>query len=515
MASEIIIMRGRHVLTDPRLKAAGLIGDGAVAIVDGLVAETGVFRDLDAKYPGARVLGDGTQLLLPGLVDAHSHGRGLSPIQKGVRNDFLENAMFDWAYMPVLPPELTAGLCAWRHLRGGCTTLHHNGFDDDGPEGARRAKTAIRTYLASGLRLAFSPGIRDESKLVMGGPAFLETLPAELAGRVRHLVEFDREAAIETYLALFEELHETFDGPETRILLAPCWAHGASEGFLRRVRDASDAHGGTMVHMHLLQSPVHKGWGLRRHGGSTVAWLRDQGLLDRRTAYGHAIWVTQADIAMMGDGGVSVTTHPSCNFHMRNGITPVMAMRAAGVNVAMGMDDKTINDDEDAVMEVRMMHKVHRLSTFDLAAAPMDAYEALETATLNAARAIGFDRELGALVPGQKGDAILVDTTRVARDPWIDPGFDPVEAFVERALGSDVRTVVVGGRVCVEDGVVTSIDVDGLCREVRAFCEKGLSPEQRARADLMAEVKPHVQRWYAGWETGLVDAPIYRVNSAA
>src|SRR5204862_2682958 len=105
---------------------------------------TGSFTDVAPKYPGARVIGDGTQLLMPGLVDAHSHGRGLSPIQKSVRNDFLENALFDCAYMPILPPELTAGICALRHLRSGCTLLHHNGFDDDGVQGARRAHIAIK-----------------------------------------------------------------------------------------------------------------------------------------------------------------------------------------------------------------------------------------------------------------------------------------------------------------------------------------------------------------------------------
>lgn len=512
--TKTLVLRGKHVLTDPRLKEAGLIPDGAVAIEDGLVAATGPFAAIRERYPDATVKGDGTQLLLPGIVDAHSHGRGLSPIQKGVHNDFLENALFDWAYGAALPPELTAGLCAWRHLRSGSTTLHHNGFDDDGPEGAKRAHAAIRTYLATGLRLAFSPGIRDESKLVMGGEEFLQSLPGNLAGRVRHIVEIDRESVIEEYIGLFEDLYGSYNGAETRILLAPSWAHGASEELLRRVRETSDAHGSTMVHMHLLQSPVHKAWGLRRHGGSTVAWLREQGLLDRRTAYGHAIWVTEADIEMMGEAGVTVTTHPSCNFHMRNGITPVMALRAAGVNVAMGMDDKTINDDEDAVMEVRMMHKVHRLSTFRLPTRPMDAYEALETATLNGAQAAGFEGEVGALLPGWKADAILVDLDRVERDPWLDPAFDPVEGFVERAMGTDVHTVVIGGKVCVEDHAVTSMDVEALVREVRAFCDKGLTAEHRARADLLAAVKPHAQAWYAGWEKGLVDSPIYSVNSA-
>ncbi len=265
------------------------------------------------------MLGDGTQLLLPGLVDAHSHGRGMSPIQKGVFNDFLENCLLDWAYMPLLPPELTAGVCAWRHLRSGCTTLHHNGFDDDGPEGARRAHGAIKTYLDSGIRLAFSPGLRDESKLVMGGDGFLETLPAELRAPASKMVKFDRDALVDGYFELFEDLYSKYNGADTQILLAPCWAHGASEDFLRRVKDTSDAHGNTIVHMHLLQSPVQKTWGLRRNNGRpTVQWLHELGLMDRRMAFGHAIWVTEDDIALMGRQQVTVTTHPSCNFHMRN-----------------------------------------------------------------------------------------------------------------------------------------------------------------------------------------------------
>jgi len=217
-----------------------VIPAGAVVIVDGTIRETGPFAAIAPKYPDIGVIGDGTQLLMPGLVDAHSHGRGLSPIQKGVRNDFLENALFDWAYMPVLPPELTAAICALRHLRSGCTLLHHNGFDDDGVEGARRAHIAIRTYLSTGIRLAFSPGVRDESKLAMGGEEFIETLPPDLRVGARPFVFFDKEALADSYFRLFDELYDTYNNKDTRILLAPCWAHGASEAFLRRVRAKAD-----------------------------------------------------------------------------------------------------------------------------------------------------------------------------------------------------------------------------------------------------------------------------------
>jgi 5-methylthioadenosine/S-adenosylhomocysteine deaminase len=508
-----MILRGAYLITDARLGAAGVVRDGAVAITGDTIIEIGPFAELQPKYPGFRILGDGRQLVLPGLVDAHSHGRGLSPIQKGVRNDFLENALFDWARGTVLPPELSAALCAWRHLRSGCTLLHHNGFDDDGDEGARRAHVAIRTYLAAGIRLAFSPGVRDESKLVMGGEEFVATLPAELGDAVRPLVFFDKEAFADDYFRLFDELYEAYDGDDTKILLAPSWAHGASDAFMRRVRAVADRRSGVMIHMHLLQSPVHKAWGRRRHKKPTVFWLDDLGLVAEDCAYGHAIHVTEPEIALMGRRRVTVTSHPSCNFHMRNGITPVMPLRAAGVNVAMGLDDKTINDDEDAVMELRMMHKVHRLDTYELTNPPLGAYEALEIATVNGAKAAGFAGRTGALLPGMKADAILVDLDRVARDPWIDPQFDIADAFVERAMGSDVATVVVGGKLVIEDRRPLTIDVDGLYREIRAFCAKGLTPEQRARADLLARIKPHAQDWYAGWHDGLVDRPFYRVNS--
>ena len=511
--TETIIMRGAYAIIDPRLGPQSVIPAGAVAITDGTVAKTGPFAAIAPKYPDARVVGDGTQLLMPGLVDAHSHGRGLSPIQKGVRNDFLENALFDWAYMPILPPELTAAICALRHLRSGCTLLHHNGFDDDGPEGARRAHAAIRTYLSTGIRLAFSPGVRDESKLAMGGEEFVETLPPDLREAARPFVFFDKEAFADEYFRLFDELYDTYNNADTRILLAPCWAHGASEAFLHRVRAKADERGGVMIHMHLLQSPVQKAYGLRRHGKPTVFWLDDLGLIDSNVAFGHAIHVTEAEIELMGRRGVSVTSHPSCNFHIRNGITPVMPLRAAGVNVAMGLDDKTINDDEDAVMELRMMHKVHRLHTFELTAPALSAYEALEIATTNGAKAAGFAGEVGALLPGMKGDAILVDLDRVARDPWIDPAFDIAEAFVERALGADVATVVIGGKIVVEDHRPHTIDVDALYREVRAFCAKGLTADQRARADLLAKIKPFVQAWYGSWAQDMVDRPFYSVNS--
>lgn len=511
--SDILIMRGRHAVTDARRKAAGVIEDGAIAIQNGAISAVGKYRDIRRQHPGARVLGDGTQLLIPGLIDAHSHGRGLSPIQKGVPTDFLENALFDWAYMPVLPPELTSGLCALRHIRTGCTTLHHNSFDDEGKAGADRAHRSVRTYLETGIRLAFSPSIRPLNRLALDDEAFWRTLPADLKEWSKPLVVFDKRAMEDEYFALFDGLRDAYEGDDTRILLSIAWAHGTTDSLLARTKATAEALGGLQIHMHTLQSPVQKAYGLRAHGKPTLRWLDEFGLVGRNVTYGHSIHVTEDDIALIAEKGASITHHPSCNLHMRNGIAPVMQYLAAGVNVAMGMDDKTVNDDEDAVMEVRMIHKIHRLASFNLTEPAMDAYTALQIATSNAARVCGFEGQVGALLPGMKADAVLVDLGRVARDPWIDPDLDIVEAFVQRALGPDVATVVIGGKVVMEDRILRTIDVDALYREVRDFCAKGLSAEQRTRADTLRRIKPYVQAWYRDWEKPVLRTPFYTINS--
>lgn len=506
-----MILRGRHVVADPRNKA--VIADGAIAIDGGKIVEVGVFEEIKRRHPGARVLGNGKQLLMPGLIDAHSHGRGLSPIQKGAVTDYLENALFDWTTMPVLPPELSSALCALRHIRSGCTTLHHNSFDDEGRTGHERAHASMRTYLKSGIRIVFSPSIRPKNRLALDDEAFWKTLPGDLREWSKPMVFFDRERMEDEYFELFDSLHARYDGADTKILLSVSWAHGTTESYLKKIKDLSEELGGVQIHMHTLQTPVQKAYGLRAHGKPTLRWLDALGYVGRNVTYGHAIHVTEDDIALIAAKGASITHHPSCNLHMRNGVAPIMQYLRAGVNVAMGMDDKTINDDEDAVMELRMIHKIHRLASFDLAEPALDAWTALQMGTVNAARVCGFENELGALLPGMKADAILVDLERIANDPWLDPGLDIVEAFVQRALGADVATVVIAGQPVMEDRKPGTLDVDALYREVREFCSRGLSAEQKARADMMMRIKPYMQAWYRDWEKPVLGTPFYAVNS--
>ena len=186
-------------------------------------------------------------------------------------------------------------------------------------------------------------------------------------------------------------------------------------------------------------------------------------------------------------------------------------MTRRGVNVAMGLDDKTINDDEDAVMELRMLHKLHRVPSYDLTTPPLTAREVLAMGTLNGARALGFAGRLGALTPGLKADAILVDLDRVLDDPWLTGDLDIVEAFMHRAMGADVATAVIGGRVVMEDRRFVTVDVPALYQEIRTAV-KAIGDEQRGRADMLQRLKPYYQRWYQDWLGGETQ-PFYVLNS--
>jgi 5-methylthioadenosine/S-adenosylhomocysteine deaminase len=504
-----LLLRGKYVLTSAQ--APRVLTDAAIRVAGDTVAEVGDWDALRRAHPEARVLGDGRQLILPGLIDAHSHGRAISPVQKGVLNDYLENNLLDWAIMPPFDPELTAALGVVRHVRSGCTTIHHMGFDTEGPKALDQCERAIRTYLDGGIRLAFSPGVRNIDKLVLDSRAFLATLPADLRAFAAPLVDLDSSGMERDYFELFEHLYRKFNSEDTRILLSPSWAQAVTESFLDRTRETSERLGRVPIHMHCLQTPIQKAFSLRRYGRTAIAWLDERGLIGEHVALGHAIWVTDRDIDILAARRASVTSHPSCNLGMRNGLAPVYEMARRGVNVAMGLDDKTINDDEDAVMELRMLHKLHRVPSYELTTPPLSARDVLAMGTLNGARALGFAGRLGALTPGAKADAILVDLDRVLDDPWLTDELDIVEAFLHRAMGADVATAVVGGRVIMEDRAFATVDVPALYREIRRAV-KTIGAEQRRRAEMLQRLKPYYQRWYGEWLGGETQ-PFYVLNS--
>jgi cytosine/adenosine deaminase-related metal-dependent hydrolase len=516
----MLIVAGDHVLTDP---AAGTALADAAVLVDGRrIAALGTLPALRAAHPAAEVIGGAGRLVMPGLIDAHSHGRGLSPIQKGVPYDYLENAFLDWSSMVYLPNDLCAALSAVRHLRMGCTAIHHTGWNDEGPRAPEEAEKAVAAYRQAGIRLAYSPAVRNRNRFVPDEPGFLATLPDDLASFIRPTLTYDAERIEHDYFDLFEFLRERHDADGeggadgmTRVLLAPSWAHGTTERFLTRVRDRAAELGGLPIHIHTLQTPHQRAYGIRAFGKSLLAFLDDLGLVAPNLTLGHAVWLSAADIALLAARGGGITHHASCNLHVRNGIAPVWHMLQEGVRVAMGIDDKSLNDDDDPFQELRLASVLHRVPGFDLGATPaLPASAFLATATVNAATAIGFGARLGRLAPGQLADLLVLDTREMLDDPWTSPDLPIADLVVSRAKGSQVREVVVNGQVVVRDGRVTTLDEAALAQEIRGFVSRhrGAAADP-VRAGQMRALRPYVHAWQAEILRHLdVTEPFYFLN---
>ena len=510
------IVRGKYLITDATLKEKGIVPNGAVYIDKGKIVSVDSFDDIRQKYPEAKIVGSGQELVMPGIIDAHSHGRGISPIQKGVLTDYLENNLLDWAYMPLFPPDVTSALCALRHITNGCTTVHNNGFDIEGDGAYEYAESTIKAYQKTGIRLAYSPGVRNMDRLILDSENFLATLPEDLKQYFNPIAlkdSKDSKKLEDDYFDIFESLFEKFNDSETRIFLSPSWAQACTEDFLFRTQKTSERHGNIPIHMHCVQTPVQKAFSFRKYQKSAIGYLDDLGLLGNSTVLAHAIWVTPEDIQIMAERGVSITTHPSCNLAMRNGLAPIYQMLHCNINVAMGMDDKTINDDEDAIMEMRMLHKLHRVASFDLTSKPIDAFDVMKCATINGAKTLGFGGELGAIAPGMKADIIMLDLDRIYNTPWASDNLNIAEMLMHRGLGSDVKTVIVSGNIVMEDRKIKNIDVPALYEEVRRIGSKGLSERQKKYANMLMRLKPYYQQWYNDWID--VDAqPMYRLHAA-
>ena len=507
------IVYGKYILSDASDTVNGLIKEGAVLVRGERIAEIGTFPELRKKYPQAELLGGTGDFVMPGIIDAHSHGRGISYVQKGIPYDYLENCLFDWVGVPNLPEDLDAQLMAVKHIRNGSTMLHMNKSVDLFDENVfDKAKTSIENYNKVGMRVAYSPGIKDVNALANDDEAFYETLPPKLQKAVRPMVFFDKAAAQDYYIDLFSEMREKLHQDMGNILLGPFWAHGCTDAFYEKIKIVSQKYGAVPMHIHTLQTPHQKAYGEQKYGKSLLAHMDELGIVDSNLVLGHAVYLNESDIACMAERHASITHHPSCNLIMRNGIAPVYEMVQKGVNVALGMDEKQINDDEDALHELRMIFYLHRMSGYELGETPaLTPRQVLSMGTVNGAKIVGMEGRLGALRPGMLADLIVVDMKPIEEDPWISPDADVLNTFIHRVQGRYVKHVMINGDVVMRDRKFTHIDVEGLYREVKEYMDAAYRKEPSGLRKIMMEVKPYYLKWNAG-KVKRSEEVFYRLN---
>lgn len=236
--------------------------------------------------------------------------------------------------------------------------------------------------------------------------------------------------------------------------LAPHAPYTVSPDLYRRVRVLAERRY-VLVVTHVAETQDETRDIQARYGRSPVRHLANLGLVDERLVAAHCVWVDAEEIELLARGRAGVVHNPRCNLKLASGIAPVPDMLRAGVPLALGTDGAASNN------EMQMAALIHKGVRLDPFAVP--AMAVLEMATIGGARALRLDRQIGSLEVGKRADVVIVE---LDKDNLI-PLYDPVSHLAYAVEAADVRTVLVEGRVVLEEGTLMSADETEIRTRVR------------------------------------------------
>ena len=514
MATSLI--RGRYVICEAGTgeSTSHVITDGAVLQRDGVIEAVGAYDDLRDRQVD-EVIGGPRFLVMPGLTNAHHHGRGVSTFQFGTTDGCLETWIVEgWRRRPV-DWRLITLYSAIQMIKSGTTNVMYNHPRTPTDGMVEECERVLDGFSGAGMRTAFSVYYRGQNRVVYhDDEAFLTGLPADLGDEVRRYLGVT-DISEDEYFSFFESFRESH-GPEATgglvsVMLSPSNVQWVSDEFFFRTRELAGQYSAA-VHMHLVESWYQKEYGIRRWGKTPVAHLADLGFLGPELSCAHSVWLTEADIELLADAGTTVCHNPSSNLRLKNGIAPVNAMLAGGVNVAMGTDSTAINDDDDMLQEVRLASKLHRQPGLERPA--LDSHRALRLATANAARPTGFGGRIGVLEPGRYADMVLLDWDAMT-EPYFegtgDSAADAVNAVVYRGKSSHVDTVLINGEVVLAGGRSAKVDEEELASELRQQLASPIDSVTQSTRRMADRLLPFIEQFYSDWSIP-ADGPHYLYN---
>lgn len=390
---------------------------GDIAITGDRISALG--RGLKVK---AEVVIDASHMaVLPGLVNAHTH---LSmTLLRGVADDI---QLMEWLETQIWPIErnLTADDCYAGALLG-CLEMIKSGTTCFADQYFFMEHVA-RAVEEAGLRGVLSYGI----------------------------IEKDDPARRESELRAGEELVKSCQGKANgRVLtmFGPHAAYTCSPECLTRVKELAKQYR-VGIHIHLSESQEEVRQISERYGRRPVEHLEALGFLGPEVLAAHCIWLTDDEIATLRKRGVKPVHNPVSNMKIACGTSPVQKMLAAGIPVALGTDGAASNNSLDMFREMKFAALLGKAHDLDPTALP--AWSVLEMATINGARALGLEKEIGSLEAGKKADLVLVDL----RKPHLTPLHNVASHLVYSVTGGDIDTVIVDGKILMRGRRVLTLD---------------------------------------------------------
>jgi cytosine/adenosine deaminase-related metal-dependent hydrolase len=441
-----------------------IITDGAMMVRDGRIAAIGKTQELEEQWPSEERVDLRGRVVTPGLVNTHVH-----LAQAMIRGCADDMELLDWLgkRVWVLQGNYTeedgrasAELCILEMLRSGTTAFIESmlagryGFDGI-------AEVVIR----SGIRAALS-------KIVMD----VGTYATKDSWMHPGMIE-DRETTMRDTLAMHDKW-EGAGGGRLKVWFGPRTPGGVTPELYREISAlARERNMGVTVHLAEVQAD--REYLKEQYGQRPAEFAEDVGLVGPNVLLVHTVWMDAQDIEILSRTASNVAHNPCSNAKLASGIAPIPEMLAAGVNVGLGTDGGPSDNTYDLVREMRWASYLHKARTLDPLVMPAETV--LEVATINGAKAMGLDEEIGSLEVGKQADFVVFDLDK----PHVTPSIDPVSTLVYAASGTDVDTVVIAGQVVVQDGQVLTLDEERVLRDAR---ERAQEVWQRAGVQ-------HKPRW--------------------
>ena len=439
-----LLIAGGTVLTVDRERR--IIEDGAVAIDGDRIVGVGKAAALSAAHVPRRTIDARGKLVMPGLVNGHSHfiepARGLIPDTLPTRQWLKEWA---YPYMSALTPE-----DEYAHALNLIAEMVKSGTTCFVDPGSQYLDTTLPAVVETGMRCCTGPWTWDQAgpDTEKCWPALARLSTGEALGRL--------DAAMSA--------HEGAASGRVRIFATLEGGGTCSDDLLRGAFELA-AKRGTMMLMHVASSVQEVEITLARTGHRPVEHLDAIGVLGAHTYLNHVVVVSQDEVERLARHDVKVCQNPSSALKLGKGTTRFgmfPEMLQAGVTVALGCDGSCCSDFRDMVRAMYLAATLAKDARLD--ASIMTAEKAVEMATIDGARALGWDDAIGSLEVGKKADVILLDTER---PEWV-PVFNVVQSLVYSATGDSVDTVIVDGRILMEGRVLRTIDEKAVIAEVQA-----------------------------------------------
>lgn len=430
---ELLIHSGIVVTMNPERL---IIEDGALAVDQGRITDVGDSETLRSQYKGKKEIDATHKIIMPGLVNLHFHADNFS---RGVGEHLGLEEWIDTIYYPMLaamtPDDAykTAMLAYSEVIKGGTTTV--NDMYIKLPSLADAAeKTGIRAVLSS-----------EGADLIEGQ----ETLE-------------DNEKA-------FLERNNTAGG-RILVVFGIEWIPVCSAEYIKKCRSLADKYG-VGVHVHLNESKGEVQLCTEKYGKPPVEFVYDLGLLGPDVVAAHCVWLSDPEIELIAKTGTHISYNPVSNAKLGNGIARTMDYLKAGINVGLGTDDAPCNNNNDMFEVMKYASLFQKAIHTDASLLP--SWQILEMATINGARALGLDKQIGSLEVGKKADVILVDTWTPALTPVFhrkNSNVLPHLVFV--AHGENVDTTIVDGKILMEGRKLLTVDENQVIEEATRAAHK-------------------------------------------